>query len=138
MLRARNNNRDLGDDLAWVAGIQLGQIKKKGDWLVKADFRQVGLGAIDPNLNDSDWGDSFLNQQGVKVVGSYSFTDFLVGSITVYDTWGAQERALLRSESLGSAVGQRRQRIDGRPDGPRGSEPGAARRRRSAVEVLIG
>jgi hypothetical protein len=85
--RVINNNRELGDNIAWVAGVQFGQIKHKGDWLARADFRQVGLGAIDPNLNDSDWGDSFLNQQGVKIQGSYSFTDFLVGSVTVYDTW---------------------------------------------------
>jgi len=86
-LQSQNQNRSLGDNIAWVAGIQAGQIKKKGDWLARADFRQVGLGSIDPNLNDSDWGDSFLNQQGVKVVLSYSFTDFLVGSVTAYDTW---------------------------------------------------
>jgi len=86
-LQAQAQNRDLGDNIAWLAGIQAGQIKHKGDWLVKADFRQVGLGAIDPNLNDSDWGDSFLNQQGVKLTASYSFTDFLVGTVTAYDTW---------------------------------------------------
>jgi hypothetical protein len=86
-LQAENNNRGLGDNIAWVAGLQVGQIKKKGDWMVKGDFRQVGLGSIDPNLNDSDWGDSFLNQQGAKLVVSYSFTDFLVGSVTAYDTW---------------------------------------------------
>jgi hypothetical protein len=85
--RVERNNRDLGDDLAWVAGLQLGQSKKKGDWLFRADFRQVGLGSVDPNLNDSDWADSFLNQQGVKIVGSYNFTDFLIGTISVYDTW---------------------------------------------------
>ena len=86
-LQAQAQNRDMGDNIAWVAGIQAGNIKKKGDWMVKADFRQVGLGSIDPNLNDSDWGDSFLNQQGVKLVASYSFTDFLVGTVTAYDTW---------------------------------------------------
>jgi hypothetical protein len=86
-ITAQTQNRDLGDNIAWVAGLQLGANKKKGDWLVKADYRQVGLGSIDPNENDSDWGDSFLNQQGVSVSGSYDFTDFLIGTITVYDTW---------------------------------------------------
>jgi hypothetical protein len=86
-LRAQAQNRDLGDNVAWLAGVQVGQNKKKGDWSVKADYRQVGLGAIDPNLNDSDWGDSFLNQQGVRVQSIYNFTDFLTGSITYYNTW---------------------------------------------------
>ena len=84
---AQNQNRALGDDIAWVAGLQVGQNKKKGDWMIKADYRQVGLGAIDPNLNDSDWGDSFLNQQGVKVQSAYNFTDFLTGSLTYFNTW---------------------------------------------------
>jgi len=86
-LRAQKENMDLGDNVAWLAGLQVGQNKKKGDWSIKADYRQVGLGAIDPNLNDSDWGDSFLNQQGVKIGSSYNFTDFLIGSLTYYNTW---------------------------------------------------
>ncbi|MGA9705814.1 hypothetical protein, partial [Pseudomonas sp.] len=80
-------NQALGDNVAWLAGLQVGQNKKKGDWSVRADYRQVGLGANDPNLQDSDWGDSFLNQQGIKFQSAYCFTDFLTGTITVYDTW---------------------------------------------------
>jgi hypothetical protein len=94
-------NRDLGDDVAWLAGLQVGQNKKKGDWSIKGDFRQVGLGSVDPNLNDSDWGDSFLNQQGVKVQGIYNFTDFLTGSIAVYDTW-ALKNSLFNGSTPGS------------------------------------
>jgi hypothetical protein len=93
-LATQNQNRDLGDNIAWLAGLQVGQNKKKGDWSIKGDFRQVGLGANDPNLQDSDWADSFLNQQGVKIMSSYNFTDFLVGSITVYDTWALKSGLL--------------------------------------------
>jgi hypothetical protein len=84
---AQTQNADLGDNVAWLAGLQVGQNKKKGDWSVRGDFRQVGLGAIDPNLNDSDWGDSFLNQQGVQLTSTYNFTDFLTGSLTYFNTW---------------------------------------------------
>jgi Putative porin len=87
-------NKDLSDGVAWLAGLQVGQNKKKGDWSLKGDFRQVGLGSIDPNLNDSDWGDSFLNMQGIKVAGSYNFTDFLLGTITVYEDWHLKENLL--------------------------------------------
>jgi Putative porin len=83
----QKQNRDMGDNIAWLAGLQVGQNKKKGDWAVRSDFRQVGLGSIDPNENDSDWGDSFLNLQGVKVQASYNFTDFLVGTVSYYDCW---------------------------------------------------
>ena len=83
----QKQNSALGDNVAWLAGLQVGQNKKKGDWSIRSDFRQVGLGAIDPNENDSDWGDSFLNLQGIKVQSTYNFTDFLTGSIAYYDCW---------------------------------------------------
>jgi hypothetical protein len=93
-LATQRQNADLTDNVAWLAGLQVGQNKKKGDWSIKADYRQVGLGSIDPNLNDSDWGDSFLNQQGVRIQSIYNFTDFLTGSITVYDTWALKKDLL--------------------------------------------
>ena len=69
---AQQQNKGLGDNVAWLAGLKVGQNKKKGDWSIQADYRQVGLGSIDPNLNDSDWAESFLNQQGVKVQSTYN------------------------------------------------------------------
>jgi hypothetical protein len=93
-IATQNQNKDLGDNIAWLAGLQVGQNKKKGDWSIKGDFRQVGLGAVDPNVNDSDFGDSFLNQQGIKLQSVYNFTDFLTGSLTFYDTW-AYKNSLL-------------------------------------------
>ena len=100
----RNANMALSDNIAWLAGVQVGQNKKKGDWSIKGDFRQVGVGSVDPNINDSDWGDSFLNQQGIKVQSVYNFTDFLTGSITLIDTWNYKEN-LLDGESTGQAPG---------------------------------
>jgi hypothetical protein len=97
-------NTGLGDNVAWLAGLQVGQNKKKGDWSIRGDFRQVGLGAIDPNENDSDWGDSFLNQQGIKISSKYNFTDFLTGSITYYNTWNYKQN-LLDASSPGQNPG---------------------------------
>jgi hypothetical protein len=108
----QKQNADLGDNVAWVAGLQVGNNKKKGDWSVRADYRQVGLGAIDPNENDSDWGDSFLNLQGAKIQAAYNFTDFLTGTITYYDTWNYKSGLL-----DGSTTGQ------GRTSGSIGSLP---------------
>jgi hypothetical protein len=90
----KNQNRALGDNVAWLAGLQVGNAKKKGDWALKGDFRQTGLGSVDPNTNDSDFADSFLNQQGVKVQGTYMLTDFLSGSVTFYDTWAYKNNLL--------------------------------------------
>jgi hypothetical protein len=94
-----NGNRALGDNVAWLAGLQVGQNKKKGDWSIKGDFRQTGLGAVDPNENDSDFGDSFLNQQGIKIQSVYNFTDFLTGSLTFFDTWAYKSNLLNGSPS---------------------------------------
>ena len=60
-----------------------------------ANFRQTGIGAVDPNLNDSDFALGQLNMQGVKTGVAYNFTDFCVGAVTYYDAWN------LRSDLVG-------------------------------------
>ena len=79
------------DDIAWLAGVQVGENKKKGDWSVMANFRQTGLGSVDPNLNDSDFAFGQLNMQGVKTGVAYNFTDFCVASVTYYDAWNLRK-----------------------------------------------
>ena len=84
---AINQHHTSQDDLAWLAGIQLGENKKKGDWSVLANFRQTGISAVDPNLNDSDFALGQLNTQGIKAGLAYNFTDACVGAVTYYDAW---------------------------------------------------
>jgi hypothetical protein len=82
-----SQNRSLGDNLAWALGLQVGQNKKKGDWSGLIEFRQIGLGAVDQNINGTDYADSYANQEGFKLSTAYNFTDFLTGTVTFYDTW---------------------------------------------------
>lgn len=70
------------DDFAWLAGLQLGENARKGDFSLLVNYRQVGLAAIDPNLNDSDWCLSRLNMRGWKVSLAYNFTDAVLGTLT--------------------------------------------------------
>jgi hypothetical protein len=84
---AAAQNRDLSDNIAWAAGLQVGANKKKGDWSVLGEFRQIGLGAVDQNINGTDYADSYANQEGFKLAGAYNFTDFLTLTTTFYDTW---------------------------------------------------
>jgi len=86
-ISVQNQNQGLGDNVAWAAGVQVGQNKKKGDWSILGEFRQVGLGAVDPNVNGTDYADSYSNEEGVKTSAVYNFTDFLTGTVTFYDTW---------------------------------------------------
>jgi putative porin len=84
---AASQNQALTDNIAWAAGLQIGATKKKGDWSVLGEFRQIGLGAVDQNINGTDFADSFANQQGFKLSGAYNFTDFFTGTMTFYDSW---------------------------------------------------
>ena len=80
-------NTGLGDNTAWAVGVQVGQNKKKGDWSGLTEFRQIGLGAVDQNINGTDYADSYANQEGLKFAAAYNFTDFLMATVTFYDTW---------------------------------------------------
>ena len=68
--------------LAWLLGLEIGQGKGAGAWTLFANYRQVGIAALDPNLNDSDFALSRLNIQGLRVGATYSLTDFLTVGVT--------------------------------------------------------
>ncbi len=70
------------DDWAFLVGLEVGQNRKKGDWSASVNYRQVGLSAIDPNLNDSTWAHSHVNVRGWKAAVAYNFTDNVLGAIT--------------------------------------------------------
>jgi hypothetical protein len=73
------------DKLAFSSGLTFGSnftIQKKGDYVLLAEYRQVGLGSVDPNLNDSDWNFSRLGFRGLKIAASYGFYPWLIGSFT--------------------------------------------------------
>lgn len=100
-----NQNDDLTDSLAWLAGVQLGENKKKGDWSVSVDFRQIGLGAVDPNLNDSDFGNGNLNQQGIVLRTAYNFTDFLQGGVSYFNSWNYKENISVAGQTPSNVSG---------------------------------
>ncbi len=71
-----------GQIYAYQAGVQLGEVKKKGDWAAMAFWEHKEEFSLDPNLVDSDIFDGRLNMEGVGVNVRYLFTDFLTGGIT--------------------------------------------------------
>lgn len=92
------------DDYAFLAGFQLGENKKKGDWSVLANYRQTGLGAVDPNLNDSDFALGELNTRGIKVGVAYNFTDFCIGAVTYMKAWNLRQTLPGGGEATGGAA----------------------------------
>jgi len=81
------------DALAWLVGVgyAFGQGKIQGDYSLRVDYRHIGLGAVDPNLNDSDFGFGNLNQEGFKISGSYNVTDFANLNLTYFHTTDIRE-----------------------------------------------
>ena len=70
------------DYFAWLVGLRIGQNKKAGDLSLLVDYRQIGLAADDPNINNNDFNLSFLNSAGWRVSLAYSLTDFAVLGFT--------------------------------------------------------
>ncbi|HQF38659.1 MAG TPA: putative porin [Opitutaceae bacterium] len=78
---------------AWLVGLGYakGKGKDQGDWSVKLDYRRIGIGALDPNLSDSDFAFGHMNQQGIKLGGSYNVTSFASIGLTYFYTWDVQK-----------------------------------------------
>ena len=95
-----NKGHSQQDDFAYIAGFQFGENKKAGDWSFLADWRQVGIASVDPNLTDSDFAAGELNTRGLHVGLSYNFTDFAIGTITYYHAWNLRNN-LIGGEATG-------------------------------------
>ena len=70
-----------------IDGLTVGsdfEIRKKGDYVFLAEYRQVGLGSVDPNLNDGDFNLSELNFRGVKLALSYGIEPWLIFGVTYF------------------------------------------------------
>lgn len=90
------------DDLAFLAGFQIGENRKKGDWSLFGNYREIGFASIDPNLNDSDWGLSRLNLRGFKGGFAYNFTDAVLAAFSFSAAWNIRQD-LVGGQATGNA-----------------------------------
>jgi putative porin len=72
---AKAGHPDKHEDTAYAVGGSIGQIKKKGDWELKAWWQHVEQFSLDPNIIDDDNFEGHLNMQGYAIRASYAFTD---------------------------------------------------------------
>lgn len=81
------------EPLAWLVGVgySYGLGKVQGDYSLKLDYRQIGLGSSDVNTNDSDFAFGKLAQQGVKLATSYNIADFATVNATYFYTTATQD-----------------------------------------------
>lgn len=93
------------DDLAFLVGFQLGENKKKGDWSFRADYRQTGIAAVDPNLNDDDFALGELNTRGFHLVLGYNLTDFATFSVRYDQAWNLRQELYGGEVTSGNAIG---------------------------------
>lgn len=76
------------DATAWLVGVGYasGNGKVQGNYALKLDYRDIGLGSIDVNLSDSDFAFGRVNQQGFKFSGTYNVTDFATFTASYFHT----------------------------------------------------
>jgi hypothetical protein len=81
------------DPLAWLLGVgySYGTGKVQGDYALKLDYRQIGIGSVDANTSDSDFAFGKLNQEGWKLSGSYNITDFANLTVAYFYTEAMQD-----------------------------------------------
>ena len=79
------------DKQSWIAGVQIGEPKRKGDWYVSAEYHQVGVGSTDPNLNDTNFGLSRLNTQGIRLAVGYNIEEWLRFEVWYYGAWNLEK-----------------------------------------------
>ncbi|MEI6352036.1 MAG: putative porin [Verrucomicrobiota bacterium] len=102
LVQIRRSNHSSQDDYAYQVGFQVGQNVKKGDCSLLATYRQVGLAAVDPNLNASDWGLSRVNMRGWKFAGAYNLSDSVIFMIS-YFTGDNVRKDLVGGQATGGA-----------------------------------
>ena len=79
-------NKDGGQSDAYALGLQVGQAKKKGDWLARYKWAHIEANATAAALNDASFGGT--NRKGHVFAAAYKITDSLTTGVTLYVTDG--------------------------------------------------
>jgi hypothetical protein len=89
-----------------VLGLQVGDTKKKGGWLLNGGYVYREAYAVNPNLVDSDWGAQSGNQRGFFIKAQYAFTDFLVGGVNYLYSDPIHDQGIPVTSGLNTTVSQ--------------------------------
>lgn len=92
------------DDFAYLVGVQIGESKKRGDWQFTANWRQTGIAAVDPNLNDSDFALGELNTRGVRLAASYNLSDAVTAGLIYSHAWNLRDNLFGGQATGGAAI----------------------------------
>ncbi len=92
------------DSIAWLAGVQVGENKKRGDWSLFANYRETGIASVDPNINENDFALGELNVRGIRVGGAYNLSDFAVFAVNYSAAWNLRQDLFGGEATEGNAV----------------------------------
>lgn len=95
---------DNRDNFAWLVGAQIGKNKNAGDWSFFVNYRETGINAVDPNLNDSDFALGELNTRGFEVAVAYSLTDYLTFGVEYDYAWNLRDNLIMGQATNGAAI----------------------------------
>jgi len=65
---------------AWLVGLQIGEVKKEGNWAAFVGLPETGIASVDSNLNDNEVAGGALNMRGFKLGLAYAVSDSVVSA----------------------------------------------------------
>lgn len=92
------------DNFAWLFGVQFGKNKSAGDWSFFVNYRETGINAVDPNLNDSDFALGELNTRGFETALAYNLTDFLTLGLEYNYAWNKRVNLFEGQATSGASI----------------------------------
>ena len=78
---ARQTRQGRYESDSHIAGLQIGETKLKGQWMLDGAYIYREAYSNSPNLSDSDWAQQAGNARGFTLRAAYAFTDSVVGQI---------------------------------------------------------
>lgn len=83
-----SDNQDVRDNSnGWMAGVRIGQNKKKGDWQFAAAYRYLQSDAVLAFFSESDFGNgTHTNRKGCEFKLSYNITDNMTAGVALFAT----------------------------------------------------
>ncbi len=72
-------------NMAWEAGVRLGELKKKGDWTAYYGYEWLEANAVYDEWTDSDFGYGGTNKKGHLVKLGYNVTDYISVNLSYWN-----------------------------------------------------
>jgi len=79
-----NTEADGGDDIGWLAGVQINKAKDPGSWQLYYNYRELESDAVVGVFTDSDFGGGGTDVQGHEIGAAYQISRGWQGAVTYF------------------------------------------------------